>query len=63
MNTFFKEEYETFYTTLTDNTSIERDEDGNFIDPKHLLRLILIDGWKKTRGIYKGMSNEQKASF
>ena len=48
---------------MTDATRINWDEDGNINDPKHLLRLILIDGWQKTKGIYKRMSDEQKANF
>ena len=48
---------------MTDTTRMQKDEDGNIIDPKHFLRLILIEGWEKTKGIYKGMSDEQKADF
>ena len=64
MNKFFKCEYESsIYSTITDTTRIQRDVDGNITDPRHLLKLILIDGWKKTKGIYKRMSDEQKANF
>ena len=47
---------------MTD-AGVERDDNGNVIDPKVLLKTGLIDGFEVTKGLYNRMSDDQKARF
>ena len=54
--------YDVDTSELTD-AGVQRDGNGNIIDPKELLKCGLINQWGKTKAIYEELSAEHKARF